>query len=206
MTEINDIKHLVVVGAWNITIFTPDWMKKYILSDYPQFNVEVPIAINSSLRYTTDDFIFAIVNSRLEVIIKNNPDHAIACVRTVLQKLIHTPILAFGINFKFNANKTELSDELWKNFFVDSPVVQICDSYQLLESSTIATYKINEICNLRLNVTKNTDESVSFDFNYEYQVKSAQDLIEVIGTDDSLFRQLHELTYQVLDKYFNLHF
>lgn len=204
MVEINDIKHLVAVGAWNNAIFTPDWMKKFVLSDYANINVEVPIAVNNSLRYTTEDFVFAIVNSRLEIMIKNKSQNAISCLRSILQKLIHTPIIAFGINFKFNANKAELSEEFWKSFFVDSPLVKLNDKFTPQENSTTATFKISDNNKLRLNVIKNQDESISFDFNYEYQVKSAQELIDVLGPDDNLFNNLHEQTTSLLNDNFDL--
>ena len=204
MVEINDIKHLVAVGAWNTAIFTPDWMKKFILSDYENYNVEFPIAINSSLRFTTTDFVFAIVNSRLEIMIRNNSDKSISCLRTILQKLIHTPIIAFGINFKFNANKSELGDDLWKSFFVDNPLAKINEAYHVIENSNTILFEITKINKLRLNVTKNVDESVSFDFNYDYQVKSAQELLDVLGSNDNLVIDLREQTMMQLDTYFNL--
>jgi hypothetical protein len=204
MVEINDNKHLVTVGAWNTAIFTPDWMKKFILSEYENFNVEFPLAINSSLRFTTPDFVFAIVNSRLEIMIRNNSDKAISCLRTILQKLIHTPILAFGINFKFNANKSELDDGLWKSFFIDNPLAKINESYPIIENSNTVLFEISKINKLRLNVTKNFDESVSFDFNYDYQVKSAQELLDVLGSNDNLVMDLRERTIVLLDTYFKL--
>ncbi len=204
MIEINEIKHLVAVGAWNNAIFTPEWMKKFILSDYSNINVEVPIAFNNSLRFTTEDFVFAIVNSRLEIMIKNNPQNAISCLRGILQKLIHTPIIGFGINFKFHTNKSELNDELWKSFFVDSPLLKLNKEFSPLENSTTALFKISDNNKLRLNIIKNQDESVSFDFNYDYLVRSAQELMDVLGPDDNLFINLHEKTTSLLNNYFDL--
>lgn len=204
MVEINDIKHLVTVGAWNTAIFLPEWMNRFVLTDYTNINVEVPVAVNSSLRYTTEDFVFAIVNSRLEIIIKNKPHNAISCLRNILQKLIHTPIVAFGINFKFTANKVEMNEDLWKSFFVESPLLKLNDNFEPVENSTTAVFRISENKKLRLNVIKNQDESVSFDFNYEYQVKSAQDLIDVLGPDDNLFNNLHEQTVSLLNANFGL--
>ncbi len=204
MIEIKEIKHLVAVGAWNNAIFTPEWMKKFILSDYENINVEVPIAFNNSLRYTTEDFVFAIVNSRLEIMIKNNAQNAISCLRGILQKLIHTPIIGFGINFKFDAKKSELDEGLWKSFFVDSPLLKLNESFYPLENSTTAVFKISDNNKLRLNVIKNQDESISFDFNYDYQVKSAQELMEVLGPDDNLFNSLHEQTTSLMNKNFDL--
>lgn len=204
MVEVNDIKHLVAVGAWNIAIFSPDWMKKFILSDYENINVEVPLAVNNSLRYTTEDFVFAIVNSRLEIMIKKKPQNAISCLRSILQKLIHTPIIAFGINYKFNANKAELCEALWKSFFVDSPLLKLNDTFIPEENTTTAIYRISDNNKLRLNVIKHKDESVAFDINYDYQVKSAQELIDVLGPDDSLFDNLHDRTISLLNDNFDL--
>jgi hypothetical protein len=204
MKEIKDIKHLVVVGAWNIAIFSPEWMQKYILTEYPEVKVEFPLHVNSSLRFTTGDFVLAIINGRLEIMIKNNPAHTISCLRFILQKLIHTPVSAFGVNFIFSANKSELPEGLWAKFFVENPFSEFPIGYELIENTNAVLFKVSEMKNLRLGITKKEDETVIFEFNFDHQIKSAEDLLTILGDNDSFVTDYHDQTLNWLSEVYKL--
>ena len=96
---------LVVLGAWNIAIFTPEWVKNNILLENQEARVLVPMNIGCSLRFETEYYSFFIEGERLSFTINKEEESsyifAIQTLRNIIQKLPHTPVRALGTNFVF---------------------------------------------------------------------------------------------------------
>ena len=51
MTEVNEnVATLVVVGTWNVSIFTPEWVKENVLIG-KDFQILFPVNIMNSLKF-----------------------------------------------------------------------------------------------------------------------------------------------------------
>ncbi|MDE5611711.1 MAG: hypothetical protein K2I90_06805, partial [Odoribacter sp.] len=59
---------IVVVGAWNRAIFSPEWVQKYIFAPNEKFEIKIPQPhlIDASFQFVTPEFAFNIIGERLE--------------------------------------------------------------------------------------------------------------------------------------------
>lgn len=97
---------LVLLGAWNTAIVTPDWLTKHaglsgqVQIEFPVGNPLLPI------RYTLPQGIRLVaLQDRLILAPQTVTDEDLAAVeglaRKVLEILTHTPVTAIGVNFEF---------------------------------------------------------------------------------------------------------
>lgn len=193
-----NINSIVVVGAWNIAIFTQQWVRENILrtEDYPQFSVEYPLNVLNSLRFSTDKFSFCIAEGRLVFTLLTNSEEAakdaIATLRTICQKLPHTPVRALGINFAFEADK---------NIDINSSLPhtqELITSIGNIKSTNITrSFSISD--NETLNFKVVSDEKTIYDFNYDYQVKRITDITDIIADDDNIINSKKENSLILLE-------
>ena len=110
MTEVNEnVATLVVVGTWNVSIFTPEWVKENVLIG-KDFQILFPVNIMNSLKFVVPNkYSLAVNGNRLEFQLNDNCDvcskELLEPVRNVLRSLIHTPVSSFGINYVFKTNE-----------------------------------------------------------------------------------------------------
>ncbi len=193
-----NINSVVVVGAWNIAIFTQQWVRENILrtEDYPQFSVEYPLNVLNSLRFSTDKFSFCIAEGRLVFTLLTNSEEAakdaIATLRTICQKLPHTPVRALGINFAFEADK---------NIDINSSLPhtqELITNIGNIKSTNITrSFSISD--NETLNFKVVSDEKTIYDFNYDYQVKRITDITDIIADDDNIINSKKEKSLILLE-------
>ncbi len=193
-----NINSVVVVGAWNIAIFTQQWVRDNILraEDYPQFSVEYPLNVLNSLRFSTDKFSFCIAEGRLVFTLLSNTEEAAkdvtATLRTICQKLPHTPVRALGINFAFEADK---------NIDINSSLPQtreLVDRIGNIKTTNITRgFVISD--NETLNFKIVSDEKTIYDFNYDFQVKKITDITDIIADDDNIINNKKEKSLNLLE-------
>lgn len=112
---------IVLPGAWNPAILTPDWVAEKIFGDRSPVQVELGFTIGSDERVITFSerhVMLRISAARLAVMPTMLADNALRVTSEVavkvLQVLNHTPVHAAGVNFVFKSN--ELSPELQRTF------------------------------------------------------------------------------------------
>lgn len=202
MKKIEDgTDNLVILGAWNIAIFTQEWVKENILPKDSECTIYYPQMVGFSLLFELPLFSFCIQGDRLTFKLRNYTEEAcvavVQTVRVLLQKLIHTPVRALGVNIVFS-NTTRF--KVWNNLTdteslqkVISLVGNKVDSQAIVRSFSISN---NEQLNLKIETVDNSDKA---DFNFNYNIKSIADIFQIIGDDDRLIWNKIELANKIYD-------
>lgn len=183
--KLQNINHIVVVGAWNQAILTEKWVKSNILSDVEDYTIEYPISGAGSLRYVTDDFSFYILPGRLLVSLNKATDHAsmraVEYIRRILRLLVHTPVEAMGINFVFERDgKCKAFDALSDTEALAGSVGKPAESTEITRH-----FPLGQIETLNFTISQKGDRSV-FNFNFDFKVHSPLEAINAIGDEDDI--------------------
>ena len=199
MTEVNEnVATLVVVGTWNVSIFTPEWVKENVLIG-KDFQILFPVNIMNSLKFVVPNkYSLAVNGNRLEFQINDNCDvcskELLEPVRNVLRSLIHTPVSSFGINYVFKTNEqpgllstlphtNEIKDAL--NSEVES--TEVTRSIKL-QDGNILNFKIYQ-----------KGQETNFDFNFSYVVNKIQAMLDILG-DDNIIISKRNVAKDLLEK------
>ncbi len=95
--------NVVVLGAWNPRIITPEWlMKQNIVPAEPNkgFGIGIGGGGRFEFRFGLAGFSWLVDHDRL-VLSGDKGESPTAYVRQVMQRLSHTPVHALGFNFKY---------------------------------------------------------------------------------------------------------
>lgn len=199
MTEVNEnVATLVVVGTWNVSIFTPEWVKENVLIG-KDFQILFPVNIMNSLKFVVPNkYSLAVNGNRLEFQLNDNCDvcskELLEPVRNVLRSLIHTPVSSFGINYVFKTNEqpgllstlphtNEIKDAL--NSEVES--TEVTRSIRLQNGNTL-NFKIYQ-----------KGQETNFDFNFSYVVNKIQAMLDILG-DDNIIISKRNVAKELLEK------
>lgn len=161
---------LVIVGQWNSAILNPDWVSKYLLPD-TKFNVEIPININGSMRFSTDEFRFFILDGKLFFSILKQEDAVYTKLGELALNLVtylpHTPVIGFGLNFNFECENSSKIDSLF-TFGDESDITNY--GYDNSNSLIKRSFKDdNFVLNFSINKASN---KYIFDFNFHFDIKT----------------------------------
>jgi hypothetical protein len=97
---------IVLSGAWNYRLFTPEWVGRELLEGrQQQMTVEVPLSPGVGLKYGADGLVLIPSETRLIFGVEEADvalmSRAEALAKKTLTLLPHTPVGGFGINFGF---------------------------------------------------------------------------------------------------------
>lgn len=174
---------LVLLGAWNPAVFSPQWTATHLygISD----GSEITLSIlnlqpdNKTITYVQHDVGYYVDNSRFEIYANSFADQSLKKVgdiaRTLLTTLPHTPLGDFGINFHFHESDppTALLDKLTSNDAIDS-------HFRILAQEFTARILYKEKCQLNFKRVT-TGANVIFDFNYHHSVQDVNDFSIISG-------------------------
>lgn len=181
MRESENVNNLVVIGAWNTSIFTPEWVSQNLLID-EEFSTGFPVNGIGSFKYSTAEFSFVIIQNRLCFQLIQNSTEArrktVAVLRKLLQCLQHTPVSAMGANFVFLSNNTPGDLEPIPS---SEPIKETTHSEMIL-FSVKRGFKLSEKETLYLEVSSGMEKK--FDFNYHFEIKKVIDALYILGDDD----------------------
>ena len=191
-----DFNTIVIVGNWNIPIFTPDWVHQNLFSS-PDRDLEVEYPnqiIGASFRFTQHPLCFSIVNNRFQLCIIENTDaarlEAIEFVQKLLRMLVHTPITSTGINFRFKQDMVD--DTLHANTLLPTDAIQ-----PILSKVITEVYKYSD--NVLLTYKKEImPDAIIHDFNYNFATQNIQTLLGLIEEDD-IINAWHNRTKVLLE-------
>lgn len=189
MTEVNEnVATLVVVGTWNVSIFTPEWVKENVLIG-KDFQILFPVNIMNSLKFVVPNkYSLAVNGNRLEFQLNDNSDvcskELLEPVRNILRSLVHTPVNSFGINFVFKTNEQPglLSTLPHTSEIKDS----LSSEMELTEVTRALKLQDGDLLNFKIS---QKGEEVIFDFNFSYTVNKIQGMLDILGDDDIIIKK-----------------
>ena len=102
---------IVLVGAWNQAIFTPNWIATNLLDEEGDVQVDLGVAFGSDERlfgFASRGIAFRLAPGRLTIQPSTPEDGpmelANGCAVRVLRTLLHTPISAVGFNYSYSTD------------------------------------------------------------------------------------------------------
>lgn len=180
---------LVIAGAWNVAILTPDWVLKYGLQKKGEERVQIffpagPGTVFEFPRYALEDFSFVV---RPEALILSPPELAPPKLKIVedaaarmLDVLKHTPVTGVGHNFQFRDEKP-LPQHLAVFTAARQDIADKIPDGWTSAASTLATSFMNATGNVVVNIQRAFDAGiVTIKFNFHYPVSSVDQALEIL--------------------------
>ena len=207
MKIIKDTANIVVIGAWNKAILTPEWVNKNIFTDITNidFRVPVPNMIEQlSYQYVTPDLSFNINGQRFEFRSNgNNYEKTVKYTRDILRKLIFTPVTTLGINIGFTETIDKIHNDLKKRLCAENDLEQAIGGETLLSTSLRKEIQISQ--GERLNITIfSTREQYIFDFNFDYDITDIEQIFNIFGDGNTIIEDKLSIAKSLLENLYNL--
>lgn len=189
---------IVLTGAWNTSIIAPKWLAKEVFKTPPgtEVLVEFPTIPGPPPRYTIDAIKVVPTSDKLIISPEQSNDEALVSAenkaRAILETLPHTPLHAFGENFRFEDDAP--TPDLLRIFdIVDTIPEKLEKPVDVISTSVSTSFQI-ESRQLNLKRTLNNGK-IQFEFNFHYPVTSAQ---EAIGSINDSFVTNFRLAVEVI--------
>ena len=182
---------LVVAGAWNPAILTPEWLLKHALQKDLDGSNKIQAAMPVGLlfefpRFELDDLFFIARTDALILFPKPIAEDRFSVIESVAQltldQLSHTPITGVGHNFEFR-DVSPNPDMLNAFSAAQQDVVDIAPDGFTVSSSAISTsLKCDQVI---INIQRYFDGGrLGVKFNFHYSVSSAIEASKVLKGDD----------------------
>lgn len=189
---------MVLVGAWNMAIFSDEWVKNNILEEDQSVNIQFPKIPNCSLKFDLDDFSFYIAGNQLCFELKeyteNSGNDAVGVCRKILQTLPHTPVYSFGINFIYeDSDRADDEDTCTKK------LVEFLGSSMVMKNVQ-RCFKLSESLVLNLSIAGNGNGGRRYDFNYDHTVNNITDVMNAFGDSNDIIDRLHRKSTDLLEE------
>lgn len=181
MKLVADYNNLVIVGLWNRHIFYPEWVGQYLLPE-TELTAEYPLNIAGSFRVSSDKIRIFVLGNRLHFVPLKADLEVFDLIQETSLKvgtyLPHTPISAFGVNFLFEADNSELTRD-----FLAVPDLDLLTNAGFTPESTSYSHII-AVNGKKVNFTISIkDSKVKFDLNYHFDVKNLVEFKERISNN-----------------------
>lgn len=196
----NNYDTLVIIGAWNRAIFSPDWVQRFVFPG-EEIGIEIPLDnLDASPRFSSNDLSICVVNQKLVFNISNPTNDKFHQVGSkaisVCRALAHTPITCFGINHYFEGSKQEIE----KSNIFDFSNFDVLQNkgYELRSMRNQQSLKFEHHI---LNIIWTLDgDRTSLEFNNHYEVKDVESFISVFD-ENMLFNRLENSTNYIKNIY-----
>jgi len=177
---------IVIVGAWNPAILSPEWLVRWAFArqqgEQVQVQMEFSSTPKSSPTFTIEQIVFIPSETKLIVRPERSTEELVAraelAAQRVLENLPHTPIRAFGENFEFTEEHASEADLLTFQFddqFSNSPELE---GLERNEISIMDSYHAdNHLVRLTRTLKGN---SLNIKLNFHYDTPSAARARELI--------------------------
>lgn len=196
-----DIVHFVIVGAWNKYILSQDWVSNNLFVGEQSLQMQIPVNMDASLKFMTNDLSICIVKDRLELSVINRTDpvfkKATNILRTIVRLLPHTPVFSFGINSTFYCSIEEVGDSVPFNYSDIELLASMGLPLQMQSITRCLKTSDNNLLNLSIHRDENVKEVV-FDFNFNYNLKSLLDVATILGDEDTIMIDKREQMKSIL--------
>ncbi len=163
---------IVILGSWNPSIFSQEWILKHLCQPgTTNFTISFPLDDPTAPRKIDFDDI-SIFPGRKQLLLQpqtTNIDGMKKCsivATKILQLLMHTPVTHCGINFSFE-EKNQLEKIFGVLGFVDRTAID-AQKYKLEGSSASRKFRLTDgnVLNLMLSDNEGVGQ-IGFNFHYE---------------------------------------
>lgn len=185
MKPIVDGWSIVLAGAWNRRIFSPNWLKENKITEQEQIGIAVPIN-NPTLpiRVDFDDIYMHISDDRLifspKECTNDNITKIHSAAKKILETLPHTPLIATGINFQFQEDICP--EKMKKTFNINDSFSEAAGDILNLEIKRSFKHSVGV---LNFTVSGPIDLSViTIDYNFHKDVEKTEQAISFLTTED----------------------
>lgn len=168
---------IVVAGAWNAQIFSPEWVGSNLL-DAQEFEIHLVFqGSNVFSSFVTQDIIFNPSSTQIICGVKNTSDAVLVRVEDLmvqaLKILPYTPINAVGINFGFD---DDIPSKELVNLFDFSDNFKLSDlNYLVTESQIIRQIDLGDrTLNLRQTLSSDSSKGAKTHINFHKDVSNAE--------------------------------
>ena len=193
---------LVILGNWNPAILQPDWLVRHGFDTEAELAVQLEFSPIAGIppRFTIEGLRILATNDHVLLNPEQTTVHFLELTenvgRSMLHRLSHTPIRAFGQNFQFS--EENVSQDFARLFDIsDNLAEQLNFPIDVRDTTLISSYGIGETT---LNFTRKllADGTARLNFNFHYDVTSASNARELL---EGSFVQNFEKTNQIVDIY-----
>lgn len=195
MNIVPDKTNLVIAGAFNPAILTPQWILQHVMGREPgeEIPVELLAPINGTgpTRFTFEDFSYTPTSQRLVVYLGALDEQAanerVSRVARILELLPHTPIAAVGFNFAYSSDEvSEAAASLFPTFPELLDVVN--EGAEVVVRSWGQTIRLGDEV---LGATaKLTGTVLDLGLNFQVSTVSISQVIELLRSQDAFSSRL----------------
>ena len=180
--------NLVILGAWNPRIFTPEWLIRHVFAGGQepepgtQIGVEFPLQSGQPYRYSAAGIRIIPSLSRVVLAPLDHTDTTLETLEraavALLNRLSHTPISALGINFKFVEPHPE--NGILELFQGNADIGRYAANGNAVEEQSITRRMDVNRSRLAVTVAWGGDEGVVVDFNFHRDAASCEHAVELL--------------------------
>jgi len=201
MFPLQDSWTIVILGSWNPSIFSPDWVAER-LSETPDCKVETAfnLADPTAPRKITFDGITLYPGRKQLVINPLKPDvsEMVKCANVAIKifsVLPHTPVGNVGINFSFFAVEKPLD--------ILAASDEMSDSFSSIESSISRSLKTNDSDDYLLkHKLEQIEKGLKLSFNFHYELSDLNLYTEIFGKE--IILKHYNEAVEFAEKYYEL--
>lgn len=194
--------NVVAIGAWNVRLFTPEWLSKNIFGT-KTLNIEMGIGAGiQAWRFVSEDAIFLPAESQIICGVRKADKASLikaeGYVSKALELLSHTPVVGVGINLAFL--EEDPSQDLVNLFNLNDVRKLSQESYVISETEIKRVLKIEgsqNVINVRLVFA---DGKIIADLNHHFPATNASEAkTSLNGAAEKAFDRTIKLLNDIYD-------
>lgn len=200
MILLEERQALVILGGWNPSIFTPEWVSKYLF-DGESVKIEFAVNFNAPQRISNENIRLIVENNKLNLIPITISDDNYGTIENLAVKLAdylpHTPVTAFGINFNYEEDIEKINPEFISqlNSELSQTISGKINHTNIKRSINFADYILNfEIIY--------SESKIHFNFNYHFNIQQISSIKEKIENNGIL--KLKEESFSLIQDLNNI--
>lgn len=177
MKIVDDSITLVIVGKWNKSILTPDWVSKNL---FKTSTVQFEFSLNPDfpVRYTADNIRLSLFSDKIIFTALKKDEEVFSKLENMARELVtllpHTPISAYGINISFSIE--DIPAEIVSLFQFSDAAIISDENIDIVNSSIKRTLNISgDICNFTIT---NNFSNMLFEFNFHSPSQQSSAFLE----------------------------
>lgn len=171
----------VVVGRFNPHIISPPWLaKEKIVTEGEPVEAQIAVAGRAiAFQFKTGEYTWQVDYNRLIVGTENPGGNTAAIVAKVVQKLPHTPLTAFGNNFRYRCSLSQWKGRLPKLDDVGFDQLKEFGEVQAVgwKASISQSDGVTVTTEANLEPGESLSPMLTLTFNYHRQVTDAAALV-----------------------------